>query len=71
VGGAGSQLNIKVKKRCCKSSPRCKRCPVVARRLESAGLAERTGKRTWIYRARKKTLKAARRRKGPRATLKV
>jgi hypothetical protein len=66
-----AELNVKVKKRCCKSSTRCKRCPVVAKRLEAAGMAERTGKRTWIYRARKKALKAARRRRGPRAALKL
>jgi hypothetical protein len=32
---------IKPKKACCKSSPRCKRCPVVCKRLVSQGLAER------------------------------
>ena len=39
---------IKPKKRCCKSRPRCKKCPVVCKRLVNAGLAE------------KKALKAAR-----------
>jgi hypothetical protein len=39
---------VKAKKKCCKSRPRCKRCPVVCRRLEAAGLAERDGKRAWI-----------------------
>lgn len=36
---------IKAKKRCCKDKPRCKRCPVVCKRLEKAGLAERVSKR--------------------------
>lgn len=31
---------IKPKKRCCKSRRRCKRCPVVLRRLHKQGLAE-------------------------------
>ena len=30
---------FKAKKGCCKSSPRCKRCPVVCKRLEKAGVA--------------------------------
>jgi hypothetical protein len=32
---------IKPKKKCCKSGPRCKRCPAALRRLEKNGLAER------------------------------
>ena len=39
---------LKGKKECCKSAPRCKRCPVVLKRLERAGFLERDGKRTWI-----------------------
>jgi len=35
------KLLVKPKKRCCKSDPRCKRCPVVTKRLEKAGLARR------------------------------
>jgi hypothetical protein len=35
------KLLVKPKKRCCKSNPRCKRCPVVAKRLVRQGLAER------------------------------
>ena len=31
---------VKPKSRCCKSDPRCKRCPVVCRRLARKGLAE-------------------------------
>ena len=50
---------VKAKKRCCKSKPRCKRCPVVLRRLEKAGLAEASGRR-YEVRARPKQWKAAR-----------
>ena len=32
---------LKAKKSCCGSDPRCKRCPVVLKRLSKAGLAER------------------------------
>jgi hypothetical protein len=39
---------VKTKKRCCKSGPRCKRCPVVCKRLEKHGMAVREGKRTWV-----------------------
>jgi hypothetical protein len=52
---------VKVKKRCCKSDPRCKRCPVVAKRLSAVGLAERTGRRTYVIDAPKKAIKRARR----------
>jgi hypothetical protein len=52
---------LKVKKRCCKSDPRCKRCPVVAKRLAAAGYAERTGKRTYVVEAPKKVVRRARR----------
>jgi hypothetical protein len=38
---------IKAKKRCCKSDKRCKRCPVVCKRLEKLGYAERQAKRQW------------------------
>ena len=34
---------IKPKKKCCKSGPRCKRCPAALRKLERRGLAERRG----------------------------
>jgi hypothetical protein len=54
---------IKTKKRCCKSGPRCKRCPVVLKRLERAGLAERVGKRRFeLPVVSKKQMKRARRR---------
>jgi hypothetical protein len=57
-----SATKVKAKGKCCKDSPRCKRCPVVCKRLETAGLLERTGKRTWVLAAPvpKKQLKAAR-----------
>ena len=52
---------VKTKRRCCRSGPRCKRCPVVCKRLEKQGLAERDGKR-YVLAAdlRKKQIKAAR-----------
>jgi hypothetical protein len=53
---------VKTKKRCCKSGPRCKRCPVVYKRLEKQDLAERVELR--LYRVspdlKKKQLAAAR-----------
>jgi hypothetical protein len=56
------KLVVKPKKRCCKSKPRCKRCPVVCKRLEKQGLAERTGAGQYRLSAtlRKKQLKRAR-----------
>ena len=53
---------LKSKKECCKSGPRCKRCPVVLKRLERAGFLERDGKRTWTAERKvpKKALRAAR-----------
>lgn len=49
AGGGG-----KLKKKCCRSKPRCKRCPVVAMRLEKWGAAELRGKQL------KKVVKRAR-----------
>jgi hypothetical protein len=60
---------VTVKKRCCKSDPRCKRCPVVAKRLSAVGLAQRTGKRTYVIDAPKKAIKRARRFKARRIAL--
>jgi len=60
---------ITVKKRCCKSDPRCKRCPVVAKRLAAAGMAQRTGKRAYVIDAPKKAIKRARRFKARRIEL--
>jgi hypothetical protein len=52
---------VKPKKACCKSDPRCKRCPVVLARLAAAGKAERQGKRYVLAPdLRKKHVKAAR-----------
>jgi hypothetical protein len=53
---------VKVKKRCCQSGPRCRRCPVVLRRLAKQGLAHRTGARTWALDPglRKRDLRKAR-----------
>ncbi len=51
---------VKTKKRCCKSGPRCKRCPAVMKRLENEGHAERLGRRIYLVRAPKKAVKAAR-----------
>lgn len=53
---------VKAKKSCCKDKPRCKKCPVVLKRLESIGLAERVDKRTYVVVdvIPKKTLKALR-----------
>jgi hypothetical protein len=60
---AGQKV-IKPKKRCCKSGPRCKRCPVVCKRLVEAGLAERDGGLVIIYAStKKKQVKAARKRR--------
>ncbi len=55
---------IKVKKRCCKDRPRCKRCPVVLKRLADDGLATRLDKRQYELSPDlgKKQLRAARKR---------
>ncbi len=53
---------VKPKKRCCKSGPRCKRCPVVCKRLQKQGLATKRedGRYELAITLRKKELKAAR-----------
>jgi len=53
---------VKTKKCCCQKRPRCKRCPVVYKRLAAMGYAERKGKRRWkvVTVPPKKRLKAAR-----------
>jgi hypothetical protein len=53
---------VKPKKRCCKSNPRCKRCPVVTKRLVIRGLAKRRKNGIVVIspKATKKQLKAAR-----------
>jgi hypothetical protein len=58
----GDPVTVTTKKKCCKSGPRCKRCPVVWKRLESEGLAVRIDKRTYEPAGKipKKKMKAAR-----------
>jgi hypothetical protein len=57
---------VKSKAKCCKDDPRCKKCPVVLKRLADAGYAERDGRRfTFVEDVPKKQLKAARARKAP------
>ena len=58
------KLMVKPKKGCCKSNPRCKRCPVVAKRLVKAGLAKRRDDGFVVISPtiKKKQLKAARKR---------
>ena len=53
---------VKCKRKCCKSSPRCKRCPVVCKRLHKQGLAVKRddGRYVLSLELRKKQLKAAR-----------
>jgi hypothetical protein len=53
---------VKPKKRCCKSKPRCKKCPVVCKRLANAGLATKRNDGRYLVEIgiRKKALKAAR-----------
>jgi hypothetical protein len=53
---------VKPKKRCCNSRPRCKRCPVVCKRLAKRGLAERRddGKFVLSVELRKKQYRKAR-----------
>jgi hypothetical protein len=54
---------VKAKARCCQSRPRCKRCPIVCKRLERKGYLERVAKRRWLVRGKvpKKVLRNARR----------
>jgi hypothetical protein len=58
----GKAKVVKPKKSCCRSSPRCKKCPVVCKRLAKAGVAKRRddGRYVLDVAIRKKTLKAAR-----------
>jgi hypothetical protein len=52
---------VKTKRPCCDSNPRCKRCPVVLKRLDKMGRAKRTGKRTYLVGSpAKREMKAAR-----------
>jgi hypothetical protein len=58
----GQFKRVKTKRRCCKSRPRCKKCPVTCKRLEKAGYAVRQDSRHYVVDLgiSKKTLKAAR-----------
>ncbi|CAN5145421.1 hypothetical protein BH20ACT16_BH20ACT16_09660 [soil metagenome] len=58
------KLLIKPKKGCCKSNPRCKRCPVVVKRLVKAGHGARRADGFVVISPAltKKQLKAARQR---------
>ncbi len=58
----GATKVVKAKKGCCRDDPRCKRCPVVLKRLAKAGLAEAEGNRRYVVAQAvpKKRLKAAR-----------
>lgn len=59
-----SSKPIKAKTKCCKDKPRCKRCPVVCKRLAEAGYLERLDKRRYVVVdvVPKAALKAARKR---------
>ena len=48
MSGITAAKPIKPKKKCCKDKPRCKRCPVVLKKLEKAGY-RRTAVRTGAY----------------------
>jgi hypothetical protein len=56
----GDQVRCKAK--CCKSGTRCKRCPVVWKRLAGQGFAEREAKLRYVVIdvVPKRTLKSAR-----------
>ena len=53
---------VRCKKKCCKSGTRCKRCPVVWKRLANQGFAEREAKLHYVVIdvVPKRTLKSAR-----------
>ena len=52
---------MKVKSKCCKDGPRCKRCPAVWKKLANQGLAERVSKSEYVMLdITKKQLTAAR-----------
>ncbi|MCA1697692.1 MAG: hypothetical protein LC790_01825 [Actinobacteria bacterium] len=52
---------VRRKKKCCGSRPRCKRCAVVLKRLTKAGLAERRGRNLYLVQhVPKKQMKKAR-----------
>jgi hypothetical protein len=56
-------MQIRAKGKCCKSNPRCKRCPVVMKHLSRDGDAERLDKRTWLLEVELKSKRFKRARK--------
>jgi hypothetical protein len=46
--GKGRAKTVTAKKSCCKSRPRCKRCPAVLKRLEREGHAEKVGRGEYV-----------------------
>jgi aldehyde:ferredoxin oxidoreductase len=56
------RATIEPKKKCCRDKPRCKRCPVVCKRLSRQGLAEKTSDGRFVLSVRltKQQYKAAR-----------
>ncbi len=58
----GAVKVVKPKKGCCKDNPRCKRCPVVLKRLDKKDLATKREDGRFVLSAdlKKKQLKAAR-----------
>ncbi len=57
---APAPVLLKPKKKCCKDKPRCKKCPVVLKKLEKQGLAAKQPCGRVLVEASKKELKAAR-----------
>ena len=53
---------VRCKRKCCKSGTRCKKCPVVWKKLSKQGYAERSGKLNYVLVdvVPKRALKAAR-----------
>ena len=64
MGGITTAKPIKPKAKCCKDKPRCKRCPVVLKKLEKAGYGERREDGRYVFETPvpKKAIKAARKR---------
>jgi len=55
---------ITAKNKCCRDKPRCKKCPVVLKRIADAGCAERLDRRNYdvAKKVPKRVLKKARER---------
>jgi hypothetical protein len=54
--------SVTAKKKCCKDTPRCRKCPVVLKRLTEGGYAERESRRNYEIdkKVPKKVLRLAR-----------